>query len=67
MTVWRALVGESNDDEEDFHGFTVEEAKKGLMLIVVQEGILQSDNELSDNTFSDNGGTYHSPSLLNKF
>ena len=21
MAIWRALVGESDDDEEDFHGF----------------------------------------------
>ena len=29
MAIWRALVGESDDDEEDFHGFTLEEVKKG--------------------------------------
>ena len=31
MAIWKALVCES--DDEDFHGFTVEEVKKGLMLI----------------------------------
>ena len=60
MAIWRALVGESDDDEEDFHGFTLEEVKKGeesdVDLDVVWEGILQLDNELSDDSFSDNGG-----------
>ena len=31
MAIWKALVCET--DDEDFHGFTVEEVKKGLMLI----------------------------------
>ena len=30
---WRVLDDESDNDEEDFHGFTVEEVKEGLMLI----------------------------------
>jgi len=25
MAIWRALVGENDNDEEDFQGFTVEE------------------------------------------
>ena len=29
MAIWNALVGESDDDEEDFHGFTLEEMTKG--------------------------------------
>ena len=33
MAIWRALVGESDNDKEDFQGFTVEEVKKGRMLI----------------------------------
>jgi len=33
MATWRVLVGENDNNEEDFHGFTVEEVKKGLMLI----------------------------------
>jgi len=31
--IWRALVGESDNDEEDFQGFIMEEVKKSLMLI----------------------------------
>ena len=33
MAIWRALVGESDDDEEDFLGFTLEEGEKSPMLI----------------------------------
>ena len=33
MAIWRALVGKSDNDEEDFQGFIVEEVKKSLMLI----------------------------------
>ena len=33
MAIWKALVSESDNNEEDFHGFTVEEVKKGLTLI----------------------------------
>ena len=60
MVIWRALVGESDDDEEDFHGFTLEEMTKGEesgvdLDIVVHGGILETDNELSEDNSSDNG------------
>ena len=29
MAIWKVLVGKSDDDEEDFHGFTLEEMTKG--------------------------------------
>ena len=59
MAIWRALVGESDDDEEDFHGFTLEKMTKGEesdvdLDIVVHGGILESDNELSEDNSSDN-------------
>ena len=48
MVIWRAPVGESDDNEEDFHRFTLEEVTKGEepdvdMDIVVRGGILQSN------------------------
>ena len=54
------LVGESDDDEEDFHGLSLEEMTKGEesdadLDIVVHGGILESDNELSEDNSSDNG------------
>ena len=54
------LAGESDDDEEDFHGFTLEEVTKGEesdvdLDTVVRGQILQSDNELSEDNSSDNG------------
>ena len=60
MAIWRALVGESDDDEEDFHGFTLEDMTKGEesdvdLDIMVHGGILESDNELSEDNSSDNG------------
>ena len=33
MAIWRVLVGKSDNNEEDFHGFIVEEVKKSSMLI----------------------------------
>ena len=60
MAIWRVLAGESDDDEEDFHGFTLEEVTKGEesdvdLDTVVRGQILQSDNELSEDNSSDNG------------
>ena len=60
MAIWNALVGESDDDEEDFHGFTLEEMTKGEesdvdLDIMVRGGISESDNELSEDNSSDNG------------
>ena len=60
MAIWKALVGESDDDEEDFHGFTLEEMTKGEesdvdLDIVVHGGILELDNELLEDNSSDNG------------
>jgi len=43
MAIWSMLVGESDNDEEYFQGFIVEEASDVDLDIVVQEGILQSD------------------------
>ena len=53
MAIWRALIGESDDNEEDLQGFTLEEMTKGEesdvhLDIVVRGGILESDNELSE-------------------
>ena len=60
MAIWRALVGESDEDEEDFYGFTMEEMTKGEesnvdLGIVVCGGISESDNELLEDNSSDNG------------
>ena len=60
MAIWRALIGESDDNEEDLQGFTLEEMTKGEesdvhLDIVVRGGILESDNELSEDNSSDNG------------
>jgi len=33
MAIWGVLVGNNDNDEEDFHELTMEEVKKGLMLI----------------------------------
>ena len=48
MVIWRAFIGESDDNAEDFHGFTLEEVTKGKepdadLDIVVRGGILESD------------------------
>ena len=60
MAIWKVLVGKSDDDEEDFHGFTLEEMTKGEesdvdLDIMVRGGISESDNELSEDNSSDNG------------
>ena len=60
MVIWRALVGKSDDDEEDFHGFTLEEMTKEEesdvdLDIMVHGGISESDNELSEDNSSDSG------------
>ena len=60
MVIWKALIGESDDDEEDIHRFTLEEMTKGEesnvdLDIVVRGGILELDNELSEDNSSDNG------------
>ena len=60
MAIWRALIGESDDNKEDLQEFTLEEMTKGEesdvhLDIVVRGGILELDNELSEDNSSDNG------------
>ena len=39
MAIWKALVDKSDNDEEDFHGFTEEEGSGVDLDIVAQERI----------------------------
>ena len=59
MAVWRALVGDSDDDDGNaFHGFTVEEVMRGDgsdvdLDSVVQAGHSKMTSDVSDDNFSD--------------